>query len=242
MNGMKKKRHISKKWLMAAPMVLACGWIWSQEAAGPAGAPIPGDVNGDGQVDISDARTVLLEAVGALQPSAVAQQGLPTNPPTTAQINYGRYLGVTGGCDSCHNRSGGTNPSDPNWLAGYIQGMTGGAFQIGPKMFKVYAANLTPDPNTGLGKWTAQDIFNALRNGKDPAGHYLAPPMPWPTIRGKSDADLWAIAAYLKSIKPVANAVPEPEGPAQNADGTADWSSSYATLKPPFIPYPGTNE
>jgi hypothetical protein len=108
---------------------------------------------------------------------------------------------------------------------------------IGP--FKTYAANLTPDEETGLGSWSAEDIFNALRNGKNIEDSFLAPPMPWPVTRNFTDDDLWSIVAYLRSIKPVNNAVPASEGPIVN--GGVDWSSAYADLQP-LPPYPAGNE
>lgn len=85
---------------------------------------------------------------------------------TRAQVLRGRYLvTAAAACNDCHQ---GANPADPKWLAGSIR-----AFNI--RGFKVYAGNLTPDP-TALGKWTAQQLFDALRTGQRPDGSYLAPP------------------------------------------------------------------
>jgi len=239
-------KRLSKGWkrgLFLAILVLVVGRVWSQAATGPAGAPLGSDVNGDGQVTVADAQLALEVAVGVIKPADIPRPGLPGTTANPAQVQYGRYLVLSSSCVECHNR-GTDNPNDPNWLAGYIQNaqtnpQDQGVFAIGP--FKTYASNLTPDPDTGLGKWTAQDIFNALRNGKDPEGQFLCPPMPWPSFREKSDDDLWAIAAYLKSIKPVKNAVPESQGPGTPGQH-GDWSGSYTNLPPPFQPYPGTNE
>jgi mono/diheme cytochrome c family protein len=172
------------------------------------------------------------------------QGGLPGSTATQDQIVHGRYIVTTqGDCAGCHNR-GDDNPNDPNWLAGYIQSPTlnpgdNGKFQVGP--FTVLAANITPDTATGIGNWTPQDIFNALRNGHDPAGHVLCPPMPWPTFRNMTDSDLWSIVAYLKSIKPVSNAVPAPTGPGVPAGQEADCSIFYTHLEP-LPPFPAANE
>jgi hypothetical protein len=118
----------------------------------------------------------------------------------------------------------------------------GQPFLVGPPPgFKTYPANLTPDPDTGLGQWTAQDIFNALRNGKDRDGQYLCPPMPWPALRNLTDADIWAIAAYLKNIKAVQNEIPESEGPSPFPNGHGNWASAYQGLTP-LPAYPGGNE
>ena len=186
--------------------------------------------------------------------------GLPNGPATLSQVQQGRALVTSLSCADCHNR-GKDDPTDPNWLAGYIGAAGGqgpGAFQIGP--FHTYAANLTPDKNTGLGNFTDLQIFNALRYGLDPmftpsvvitsttpgqgnfptTPHYLAPPMPWPSFRHLSDSDLWAIVAYLKhGIKPVSNSVPASQGPPDF------WASSYTTQAvgpPTFPPYPTGNE
>ena len=140
------------------------------------------------------------------------------------QVLRGRYLvTAVGGCADCH--SSGKDPNDPMWLAGYTEGTPGQPFQVGP--FNVYPANLTPDPDTGLGNWTAQQIFDALRTGKDDQGQYLCPPMPWPAFRNMTDDDLNAVVAYLQSLVPVHNEVPESEGPNPFPNGHGDWSSAY---------------
>ena len=103
--------------------------------------------------------------------------GLPGGEPTRAQTLRGRYLTLTQGCAGCHNR-GLPNPYDERWLAGYAPGAPGqpykvevpGAFGAPSKTYKIYPSNLTPDIETGLGQWTPQDIFNALRTGKDRDG------------------------------------------------------------------------
>ena len=79
-----------------------------------------------------------------------------------------------------------------------------------------YAANLTPDPTTGLGAWNEQMFIGALRNGKHMgSGRPVLPPMPWQAFRNFTDADLKAIFAYLRTLKPIKNAVPPPMPPAQ---------------------------
>lgn len=72
-----------------------------------------------------------------------------------------------------------------------------------------FAANLTPDIETGIGSWNEEMFMNALRTGKHlGAGRPIMPPMPWELIRQHSDDDLKAMFAYLKSLKPVKNKVP----------------------------------
>src|SRR5262249_37510991 len=74
-----------------------------------------------------------------------------------------------------------------------------------------YAPNITPDPETGIGKWTDAQIMTAIREGKRPDGSLIGPPMPIPLYRGISDEDAQAMVAYLRTVKPIVNKVPKPE-------------------------------
>jgi hypothetical protein len=77
-----------------------------------------------------------------------------------------------------------------------------------------YAANLTPDRNTGLGIWTEEMFIKAMRTGKHMgAGRDILPPMPWQGVATLTDEDLKAIFAYLRIVPPVSNHVPVPVGP-----------------------------
>jgi hypothetical protein len=74
-----------------------------------------------------------------------------------------------------------------------------------------YTANLTPDPETGLGQWTEQQFVDTIRNGRHQGrGRELLPPMPWQAFRNFSDEDLRSIFAYLRTIPPIKNKVPDP--------------------------------
>ena len=70
--------------------------------------------------------------------------------------------------------------------------------------------NLTPDKETGLGGWTSDQIVTAITTGKIPDGRMLSPIMPWPALSKLTHEDALAIAAYLKSLPAVKNAVPGP--------------------------------
>ena len=182
---------------------------------------------------------------------------LPDNAVTIEQVTRGRMSAVTHSCADCHNRGRNTgDPSNPHWLAGLEPSAM--PFQIGP--FKTYPRNLTPDPETGVGKFSPRQIFNALRFGLDPANtpdvvitsttpgqgnfpaepHYLAPPMPWPSYRYLPDNELWDIIAYLKhGIKAVSNKVPDSQEPPDH------WASAYTPDQIgvyPFPVFPGANE
>lgn len=97
-----------------------------------------------------------------------------------ADASYGRYL--VQGCMGCHGShlSGGAIPGMP------------------PQTPK--AANLTPDPVTGLGHWSKVDFYRALREGRRPDDSALNPFMPWQSIRMANDTELDALWAYLRSV------------------------------------------
>ena len=74
-----------------------------------------------------------------------------------------------------------------------------------------YAQNLTPDENTGLGIWTEEMFIQALRTGRHMGvSRPIQPPMPWDVYGKLPDEDLKSIYAYLRSIPPVKNRIPEP--------------------------------
>ena len=101
-------------------------------------------------------------------------------------------------CGNCHTQQG---PKPGPELAG------GTKFEEEP--FTAYAANITPDRETGIGAWTDAQIITAIREGKRPNGSLIGPPMPIELYRGMSDTDVAALVAYLRKVKPVKNAVPK---------------------------------
>jgi hypothetical protein len=81
-----------------------------------------------------------------------------------------------------------------------------------------FAANLTPDKNTGLGIWTEDMFIKAIRTGKHMGtSRDILPPMPWQAFAQMTDADLKGIFAYLQSIPAVTNHVPDPIPPPAGA-------------------------
>lgn len=68
---------------------------------------------------------------------------------------------------------------------------------------RLAAANLTPDPETGLGKWSDGEILRAMREGVDRNGDALFPIMPYAHLRNLSDDDAKAIVAYLRTLRPI---------------------------------------
>ena len=77
-----------------------------------------------------------------------------------------------------------------------------------------FAMNLTSDKATGLGSWTEEMFVNALRTGKHQGtGRPILPPMPWNWYRNMTDEDLKAMFAYLQSLPPINNPIPDPLPP-----------------------------
>jgi hypothetical protein len=87
-----------------------------------------------------------------------------------------------------------------------------------------FAANLTPDKETGIAEWSEELFIQMARTGKhqgQPNARDILPPMPWFNLKDLTDADLKAIWAYLRSIPPVKNEVPLPLLPARSEAKTA---------------------
>ncbi len=129
-----------------------------------------------------------------------------------ARIARGKYLVSIMDCAGCHTPgvfSG--KPDMSRALAGESVG-----FEL-PGLGIFYPPNLTSDRETGLGAWSEADIIKAVRTGVRPDGRELAPAMPWRAYSALNDNDARALAVYLKSVKPVKNAVPSPVGPGQPA-------------------------
>ena len=76
---------------------------------------------------------------------------------------------------------------------------------------RVVAPNITPDPETGIGKWTDGEILRAIREGVDKDGNALFPFMPYLGYRHLSDEDAEALISYMRSLKPVRNQLPKTE-------------------------------
>jgi mono/diheme cytochrome c family protein len=127
-----------------------------------------------------------------------------------SQVERGKYLATLGGCSDCHTP--GTFLGHPD-MGRYLGGSDVG-FAI-PNLGVFAGPNLTPDKETGIGDWTTQQIVTAITTGQRPDGRILAPIMPYAALSHLTSADARAIAAYLKSLKPVSNKVAGPFGPTE---------------------------
>ena len=173
-------------------------------------------------------RLALALAMLAVAP-AMADQ-----PAATDTVARGKYLVTTSGCNDCHTPwvlgAKGPEPDMTRMLSGHPAGeqlppppkaagpwiMTASATNTawsGPWGIS-YTANLTPDPETGLGKWTLKNFSDTIRTGRHMGrGRAVLPPMPIQMYKHFTDQDLAAIYAYLQSIPAVKNRVPEPTAP-----------------------------
>jgi mono/diheme cytochrome c family protein len=119
-----------------------------------------------------------------------------------AQVARGHYLVTIAGCSDCHTPGALLGSPD---MKRYLGGSDVGFAIPGAGVF--VGENLTPDKDTGLGKWTDDQVIAAFRTGKTPEGRELSPVMPYPALSHLSDADAQAIVAFLKSIPAVSNQV-----------------------------------
>ena len=124
------------------------------------------------------------------------------------EVARGKYLVTIAGCNDCHTPGSFLGKPDFSRTLG---GSDVGFAIPGKGVF--VGANLTPDKETGLGKWTDVQIMTAFTAGLRPDGRRLAPIMPWQALTQLSPDDAHAIVAYLRSIPAVTNAVPGPFGP-----------------------------
>ena len=117
--------------------------------------------------------------------------------PRSDKVRYGDYLAKIGHCMECHT---------PQVQGRRDWSRTGAGGQVfkGPWGESV-AANITPDRETGIGGWTDAQIKAAITSGVRADGTKLRPPMAFAYYKNITDADLDALVAYLRSVKPVKN-------------------------------------
>jgi len=124
--------------------------------------------------------------------------GLGFAPPATAagDAKHGEYVVRLGGCHSCHTDPGKKDAP----LAGGLELKTSdGTFHV---------PNITPDPDTGIGRWSEGDFIRAMTEGVAPDGSHFYPAFPYTSYTQMTRQDLLDLKAYLDTVKPVRNVVP----------------------------------
>lgn len=131
---------------------------------------------------------------GAAAAALAAMLFVSTAQADEATLARGEYLLHAGGCISCHRG----DEEDAHPLAG------GHALETPFGVF--YSPNITPDPETGIGRWTDDEFVAAFWEGKNPDGDHYFPSFPFTAYTGMSRDDLLALKAYLFSVDPVRKA------------------------------------
>ncbi len=116
--------------------------------------------------------------------------GRAGSPADAGDIERGRYLALAGNCAGCHTARGGAR----------YAGGTG----IDTPFGTVYASNLTPDRETGIGNWSPSEFWRAMHNGRSRDGRLLYPVFPYPNYTRITRSDSDAIYAWLRTLTPVA--------------------------------------
>ena len=126
-------------------------------------------------------------------------------------IARGDYLANhVAGCMDCHSKRDFSKYSGP--AVPGTEGQGGEAFShdlLNAIPGVVYASNITPDPETGIGSWSDDDILKALTQGINKKGDTLFPIMPYANFNHLAKSDLLGIIAYIRTLKPIKNKVPE---------------------------------
>jgi mono/diheme cytochrome c family protein len=173
-------------------------------------------------------------AFAAILAGATQASPAPATEPGQDLVARGKYVVMVSACHDCHTPwilgPNGPEPDMSRMLSGHPEGteLPPAPPAVGPWVMRTsatntawsgawgtsFTANLTPDPETGLGRWTLRNFKETIRTGRHMGrGRAILPPMPIPMYRNFSDADLEAIFAYLQSIPAVRNRVPEPLPP-----------------------------
>ena len=166
---------------------------------------------------------IVLLAIGAtalflLQPGMLPKSGSPALANATTQtINKGEYLARAGDCVACHTAPGGAE----------FAGNRAMATPFG----SLYAPNITPDEETGIGAWTADEFYRMMHTGVSRSGALLYPAMPFASYTKVTREDSDAIHAYLMSVPPVKqkNRPHELRFPFNNRDLLLGWRTLYFT-------------
>jgi mono/diheme cytochrome c family protein len=134
----------------------------------------------------------LLASIGVLVTSATFASGASAQdaaPDKAAQIARGEYLAQAGDCVACHTAPGGK--------------LFAGGHPMPTPFGTLYTSNVTPDKDTGIGKWSADQFYATMHTGRFPDGGLLYPAMPFASYTKITRADSDAIFAFMQSVPPV---------------------------------------
>lgn len=109
---------------------------------------------------------------------------------------HGEYVARLGGCHSCH-----TDPKKK-------EALFAGGRELTSSFGTFHVPNITPDPETGIGRWSNSDFIRAMTEGVAPDGHHYYPAFPYTSYTRMTRNDLLDLKAYLDTVKPVRNRVP----------------------------------
>jgi mono/diheme cytochrome c family protein len=123
------------------------------------------------------------------QTAQAMQTAQPTQSPGQTPTERGRYLVRAGDCTSCHT----TRSGKP----------FAGGLALPTPFGVIYSPNITPDPDTGIGKWSKDDFWNAMHRGIDDEGKHLYPAFPYPWFTKLTREDVDAINEDLATLAPV---------------------------------------
>jgi mono/diheme cytochrome c family protein len=176
-------------------------------ASGLGGTPMPGYLDVASAADLWDVAHFVrsLASAPSLEAAAAARARRPPGD-GEAPAARGQYVVTSGTCFLCHAQM----HADGSYVEGSFGG--GGMRVSIAHVGTVFTRNLTPDRETGLGDWTADDLRRALRDGRSRDGRVLSAfDMPWTILAALDDPDIDAVHVYLESLPPVRNPVPPPE-------------------------------
>lgn len=187
----------------------------------------------------------------AVVPQVAVTADVPAGTYAGDPVRRGQYLVRIGSCNDCHTPwvfdedLGMPRPDMTLMLSGHPKGAPDPQGTLGPEDMGligptftsfalpfgvVYAPNLTPDEDSGIGTWTEEMFVDIFRKGRHlgGGGRGVLPPMPWFWIRNMSDDDLKAVYAYLLTIPPIYNPVPPHKVPDEVVMGMRDSMDRFA--------------
>ena len=134
---------------------------------------------------------------------AIFAAGISTAAAETPVERGGYLVNAVMACDGCHT------PRGPAGLD-MTKRFSGGSQVWDEKAYTVRGSNITPDRDTGIGAWSADDLKRLMTEGKRPNGVPVAPQMPYGFYKILTPGDLDAIVAYVRTVEPLRHEVPPP--------------------------------